>query len=88
MATIPSNLLDELLDPLTHCFTTAVAQEVANLHYDMHVQQRLDDLRQKANEGSLTSSERKEYETFVEAMDFVAILQFKSRQMLDEKAID
>ncbi len=88
MATVPSGILDELLDSLTHCFTPAVAEEVVKLRYDGHVQQKLADLRQKANEGMLSAAETKEYETFVEAVDFIAILQAKSRQMLQEKAAD
>jgi hypothetical protein len=82
MATAPPTILDELLDSLTHCFTRPVAEEVANLQYHSHVQQKLDELRQKANEGTLTVAERKEYEGFVDAIDFIAILKAKSRQML------
>ncbi len=88
MATVPTGILDQLLDSLTHCFTPAVAEEVVNLRYDSQVQKKLDDLRHKANEGLLSASERKEYETFVEAVDFIAILQAKSRQLLHEKAAD
>lgn len=88
MATVPSGILDELLDSLTHCFTPAVAEDVVNLRYDSRVQQKLEDLRQKANEGLLSATEKREYETFIEAVDFIAILQAKSRQMLQEKATD
>jgi hypothetical protein len=86
MATASSNILDELLDSLAHCFTPAVAEEVVNLQYDAQVQGKLQELRTKANEGSLSDSEREEYVAFVEAVDFIAILQAKSRQILQEKA--
>lgn len=88
MATVTSEILDELLDSLTHCFTPAVAEEVVKLRYDSRVQQKLEDLRHKANEGILSTTEKKEYEAFVEAVDFISILQAKSRQMLQEKATD
>jgi hypothetical protein len=47
---------------------------------------RIDDLRHKANEGTLSSEERDDYETLIETMDFIAILQAKSKQMLQGKA--
>ena len=86
MSTVSITLLDDLLDPLAHCFTPAVAQEVVNLRFDAKVQAKLDDLRHKANEGTLTPEERTEYESFIETMDFIAILQAKSKRMLQEKA--
>jgi len=36
----------------------------------------------KCNEGALTEEERAEYESFVEAGDFIAILQAEARQVL------
>jgi peptidase E len=86
MATAPPTILNELLDSLTHCFTPAVAQDVANLQYESHIQQKLEDLRQKANEGTLSPTERKEYESFVDAVDLISILKVKSRQLLQERA--
>ena len=86
MSTIPSHFLDDLLDPLAQCFTPAVAKEVANLRFANKVQKKLDDLRHKANEGTLTQDEREEYETLIETIDFIAVLQAKSRQMLQERA--
>jgi hypothetical protein len=83
---IAPTLLDDLLDPLAHCFTPAVAQEVVNLRFDRKVQTKLDDLRHKANEGTLTPDERTDYETLVETIDFIAILQAKSKRMLEEDA--
>lgn len=80
------DLLDELLDPLAHCFTPDVAREVVDLRYDAKVQARLEELRHKANEGTLSEQERADYETLIETIDFIAILQAKSRRMLQEKA--
>lgn len=37
--------------------------------------EKLDDLRHKANEGTLTREERQEYETLIETMDFFAFSQ-------------
>jgi len=86
MSTVSTSLLDELLDPLAQCFTPAVAQEVVNLRFDRKVQAKLEDLRHKANEGTLTPDERTEYETLIETIDIIAILQAKSKRMLQGKA--
>jgi hypothetical protein len=80
------DLLDELLDPLAHCFTPAVAQDIVDLRFDAKVQARLEELRDKANEGTLTQQERADYETLIETIDSIAILQAKSRRILQEKA--
>jgi len=86
MSTVSASLLDELLDPLAQCFTPAVAQEVVNLRYNRRVQAKLDNLRHKANEGTLTPEERTEYEALIETIDIIAILQAKSKRLLQEKA--
>jgi hypothetical protein len=44
-----------------------------------NLQARLDELGEKANEGTLTDAERSEYETFVEGMDVIAMLRVKSQ---------
>ncbi len=44
------------------------------------VQERIDVLAEKANEGSLTSDDRAEYEALVDAADFNSILQLKAQQ--------
>ena len=36
-----------------------------------------------ANEGILTETERSEYETLINAADFIAILKLKAREHLD-----
>jgi hypothetical protein len=86
MSTIPNTFLNDLLDPLAQCFTPAVAQEVVNLRFDVKVQEKFENLRQRANEGSLTPEERAEYEALIETFDFIAVLQAKSRQLLQNRA--
>ncbi len=46
------------------------------------VQERVDTLAERANEGLLTDEERAEYEALVNAEDFLAILKLKSRRQL------
>ena len=75
-------VLDELLDPLTRCFTADVAAKIADLRASPSMQQRIDCLAHRAAEGELTEAERGEYETYVEAIDVVGVLQAKARAVL------
>lgn len=41
----------------------------------------IDDLAERANEGSLTEDERAEYEAPINAADFVSIIKLKARRI-------
>ena len=43
----------------------------------IHFQQRLDALGGLANEGALSEEVRREYDTYIEAMDVIALLRVK-----------
>jgi hypothetical protein len=75
-------ILDRLLDPITRCFTPAVAEKITAIRADPDIQGRLDELASKSNDGDLTETERREYEAYVEALDIVGVLQAKARAML------
>jgi len=47
---------------------------------DPLVQARVDLLAERANEGLLTPEERAEYETYINADDFIAILKMKAER--------
>jgi hypothetical protein len=74
--------LDRFLEPVTEVFTPALARKLVDLRADPELQCHIDMLRQKANEGTLTSEEDAEYKAVVEAVDVMAILQAKARQFL------
>jgi hypothetical protein len=78
-------LTEAYLRPLAECFTPEVAQRIVDFRPDTSADARLEELRDKANEGTLTDDEHREYEEFVEALDFVAALKLQARQMLDSK---
>lgn len=86
MPSIVHTPFERLLDTLASCLTPDVARRVASLHVDAATQARIDELAEKANEGQLSAEEDSEYRQFIEAMDFVAILQAKAREMLSSKA--
>jgi hypothetical protein len=72
-------VLDEILDPLTRVFSREVAKALVNLRASQAAQARIADLAQKCNEGSLTPTERGEYESYVSAVDLISVLQAKAR---------
>ena len=70
-----TSYLDRLLDPLTEAFTL-------ELRADSELEAHIADLRQKANEGTLTPGEDADYKDFVEAVDLISIMQAKARRFL------
>jgi hypothetical protein len=75
-------VLDEFLDPLSRCLDAESAPRVLALGVPAAVQERVDTLAERANEGLLTDEERAEYEALANAEDFLAILKLKARRQL------
>ena len=71
--------LQRFLEQFTDTFTPELAEHFATLPPSPELQARLDELGSKSNEGKLTDAERTEYETYVEAMDVIALLRVKSQ---------
>ena len=62
--------------------TPEVAERLVKLRFDRQAQSHIKKLARKCNEGTLTDAERTAYETYIDAIDFVAILQAKARALL------
>jgi hypothetical protein len=75
-------VLDRFLDPLTDCLTPDVARRIVDLKIDPSLQSRLDELAEKANAGTLSAEELREYEEYVDGIDVVGILKAKARLSL------
>lgn len=75
-------ILNRLLDSLTECFTPTVARRLIRFRADSDTQARIDELADKCNEGELTAAERREYESYVRAINVIAVLQSKARRFL------
>jgi hypothetical protein len=82
MKTLDAPILDRFLDPLADILTPEVASKLVSYRLDRKAQARIDKLARKCNEGQLSEEERREYETYVNAIDFIAILQAKARALL------
>lgn len=76
-------MLDRLLDPVSHALGPEAARRLVGLRGDAQVQQRIDDLADRANEGQLTTEERSEYDALITAATVLGILQSKARAVLD-----
>src|SRR5262249_20006309 len=77
-----SDVLDQLLESFSACLTPTVAKRIVAFRADAKAQARIAELADKCNEGELTASERREYEAYVRAIDFISILQAKARLTL------
>ena len=75
-------LLDCILEPVSASLNAEAARKLIGLKADRKTQARVAKLAEKCNEGELTPQERREYEMYVMAGHFVAILQAKSRILL------
>lgn len=78
----PSTILSRLLEPVGQMMPVAFARELAAMRARPEEQARIDELAEKANEGSLTAEERAEYEAYIDAIDVISILQSKARAVL------
>lgn len=75
-------VFDELFDPVSRCLTPDVARSIAGLRASPLVQQKMDEFAEKSTEGTLTESERGEYEACVRAINFISLLQVKARSVI------
>jgi hypothetical protein len=78
--------LDRLLEPFAGCLTPEVAARVADMRASDEIQDRVDYLAERANEGLLTAGEKDEYEGYLHAIDVIAVLQAKARSVLRKSA--
>jgi hypothetical protein len=77
-----ATLLDQFLDPLSRCLDEESARRVVALGVAAPVQERVDILAERANEGLLSDDERAEYEALINTADFISILKLKASSQL------
>lgn len=82
MSTLPT--IDRILEPVAACLTPEVAQRIIEIQLDdPSTLQRLEYLREKANEGTISPEERSEYENFVEGNDLLMLIKDQARSSLE-----
>jgi hypothetical protein len=79
-----ATLLDRLLDPVGRALSPEAARRLVALRADADAQAKIDDLADRANDGTLTPEERTEYESLITAANIIAVLQSKARHVLSE----
>lgn len=77
-----TGVMDEMLEPVTRAFSREVAQALVNLRASSTAQSRIAELAEKCNEGALTPAEQTEYETYVQTLDLISVLQAKAQVWL------
>jgi hypothetical protein len=78
-----TSAFERATDPILDFFSTEQARALAAYRGDEALRARIDVLAAKNTEGQLSESERAEYEGYVSANKFIAILQAKARKLLN-----
>ena len=78
-----SAAFDRGTSPVIQMLSPTQARQLIDYQGDEQLRQRIDELAAKSNEGVLTPAEKAEYEGYVRANKFVAILQAQARKLLD-----
>ncbi len=83
MATTPETIaFDRGVSPLLQIVLIDRADAVLNFRPDSTLQERIEELAAKSTEGELTTQEQAEYEGYVRANKFIAILRRQAQRML------
>ncbi len=83
---IDSTAFDKGTDPILKFFTIDQARAIVSYRGDAELQTRIEELATKCNEGELSAEEQAEYEGYVKANKFIAILQAKVGKLLARSA--
>jgi len=71
--------------PIFSLLSSEQIQQIAALQADAALAVRVEELAEKANEGELTDPERAEYEAYIDANDFLAVMQAEARFRLSQR---
>jgi hypothetical protein len=71
--------IDGILERLSRCIRGDAKDELLNIRAEPPLQERIDDLARRCDEGELTLQELSEYETYIKFGNFIAILQAKAK---------
>lgn len=80
MSTI--DYLDRFLEPVADAFTPELARKIVELRAEPRLQARIDELADKASQGTLSPDEEQDYKNCIEAADIIGIFQAKARHFL------
>ena len=76
------SVLSQLLEPIGRSMPPEFARGLASLRASADVRARIEELADKCNEGDLNPEERAEYDSSIDALNVISILQAKARGVL------
>ena len=81
-----TTILHRVLEPVLRSLPPESARQIVRAEADEELQERVQELAGRANEGTLTVEEQREYQAYVDAGDIVATLQAVARKTLQAVA--
>jgi hypothetical protein len=75
--------LSGILEPLGDCLDAESARRLLALRTDPAISDRVAELARHANEGTISEDDQAEYDSIINAMDFISILKLKARRRLN-----
>lgn len=85
-ANFDTTAFDRGTAPILQIISTEQVRQLVDYRADEALRQRIDELAAKCNEGELSAAEQLEYEGYVRANKFIAILQAQARKALAAKS--
>ena len=82
-STFDTGAFDRGTDPILGFFNVEQARALVAYRGDDALRSRIEELANKNTEGELTDAEQAEYEGYVQANKFIAILQAKAKKLLN-----
>jgi hypothetical protein len=73
--------LDQLLNPDAGWLTPVSAQKLIDWKMSDELRNRIEDLGQKANRGTLTTEEDAEYRAYLDDAELISLMQAKARRL-------
>jgi hypothetical protein len=80
--TVDSTAFDRATDSVRRILSLEQAAQIVDFHGAEVLQQRIEILAEKANDGELTADERAECQGYAQANKFIAVLQARARRIL------
>ena len=81
-SSINTTAFDRATEPIFGILSVDQVNQIADFHADEELQNRIEELSRKSNEGELTDEELAEFEGYSQANKFVAVLQAQARRRI------
>lgn len=78
--------LDQIFNSVGGCLSVEAASKLRDLRVSDELQSQLDAWATQSSEGTLDAEERKQYESILRALNFVAVLQAKAKRIAEQSS--